>query len=663
MMQNGSQFRERMARVVVDLNNMLADAQSGSLIQIWMPDCMDGNVVLQTQGLPYAVTGTGDLLALFRCVSCRYRFSTDPVMQPKLLGAVGRVFTSSEPEMCNDLQKYHSQVYLRVNEAQRCRVHSTLVMPFFENATRDKPMGVLEVVKNSKNVNFKELLDRLTSALAGVNLYCCDLDARAIEVGLRKWPLEVDVSVLDMVKPAVEDVTAEGAERSGMGESLSEGSIKARSSMLKSSRSQDTETVVSSLLEKESSKDFQSNSIGSSEQLGLCQSGSVSNLMTLPQGGSAPNLTTLAHSASGDLSGMNYQYQPYMNSVVPVYPSQSGGHYMSPSPMGPCSAVPYGPSMPSGAHMNNCHDMSQALLRMQKFQRLLQDLTPGPRRSKGDGRRGKTSMGTGRHLSFEDLKRHMNVGLKEAAGQLGICPTTLKRACRRNGITRWPCRQLAKLNKTMSELGYKGPPPDDVLKSALRGQLKTSSLTKELNSASEGGQAGSPSSKGNTAAEVETQCSMGISLDGPQSAPAGLLADSEGNLLGSSSSQGLLSAVIGDQDYEWLAGGEDGDDDIGPEDDDEPPSASGSAPSADPLQNSLETLGSMSFPASCVGLTFNTSSPENLGTRPQDSEVHGSTALPVSEACVSDNIPFDYMLKDGFDMVHLDLDAEMPDLS
>ena len=48
------------------------------------------------QGLPYAVTGTGDLLAVFRCVSCRYNFSTDPVLQPKLLGAVGRVYATLE---------------------------------------------------------------------------------------------------------------------------------------------------------------------------------------------------------------------------------------------------------------------------------------------------------------------------------------------------------------------------------------------------------------------------------------------------------------------------------------------------------------------------------------------------------------------------------------
>ena len=47
------------------------------------------------QGLPFCVAGVGDLLALFRCVSCRYCFGTDPT-KPELLGAPGRVFTTQE---------------------------------------------------------------------------------------------------------------------------------------------------------------------------------------------------------------------------------------------------------------------------------------------------------------------------------------------------------------------------------------------------------------------------------------------------------------------------------------------------------------------------------------------------------------------------------------
>ncbi|CAG9466545.1 unnamed protein product [Pedinophyceae sp. YPF-701] len=49
--------------------------------------------------------------------------------------------------------------------------------------------------------------------------------------------------------------------------------------------------------------------------------------------------------------------------------------------------------------------------------------------------------GTGRKLTLADLEAHFHLGLKEAAADLGVCPTTLKRACRRFGIARWPRRQ------------------------------------------------------------------------------------------------------------------------------------------------------------------------------------------------------------------------------
>ena len=72
---------------------------------------------LCAQGLPYSINGVGDLLALFRCISCKYKFATD-ASKPQQMGAVGRVYASGEPEMSHHIQRYDKQVYLRVAEAQ-----------------------------------------------------------------------------------------------------------------------------------------------------------------------------------------------------------------------------------------------------------------------------------------------------------------------------------------------------------------------------------------------------------------------------------------------------------------------------------------------------------------------------------------------------------------
>eukprot|EP00878_Enallax_costatus_P033847 GHUV01037420.1.p1 GENE.GHUV01037420.1~~GHUV01037420.1.p1 ORF type:complete len:126 (+),score=7.86 GHUV01037420.1:189-566(+) len=94
--ESSSQLKARLSKALFELNLKLASCKSGALVQVWMPEVTaDGSMVLSAQGLPFAIAGVGDLLALFRCVSCRYRFSTD-VTRPALMGAIGRVYSSCE---------------------------------------------------------------------------------------------------------------------------------------------------------------------------------------------------------------------------------------------------------------------------------------------------------------------------------------------------------------------------------------------------------------------------------------------------------------------------------------------------------------------------------------------------------------------------------------
>jgi hypothetical protein len=66
--------------------------------------------------------------------------------------------------------------------------------------------------------------------------------------------------------------------------------------------------------------------------------------------------------------------------------------------------------------------------------------------------------GAGRRLRYEDLQAQFGLGLKEAATNLGICAATLRSACRRNGIKRWPRRHIAKLSSALNQMGYQGAP-------------------------------------------------------------------------------------------------------------------------------------------------------------------------------------------------------------
>jgi hypothetical protein len=54
------------------------------------------------------------------------------------------------------------------------------------------------------------------------------------------------------------------------------------------------------------------------------------------------------------------------------------------------------------------------------------------------GRLNRADGGVGRRLTLEALELQFGKGLKDAAEALEMCPTTLKRACRRLGVRRWP---------------------------------------------------------------------------------------------------------------------------------------------------------------------------------------------------------------------------------
>ena len=57
------------------------------------------------------------------------------------------------------------QVYLRVSEAQRCRVHSTLFVPIFDKASPDVPLAVFELVQSEKEVVFPAIMTWLRQSL------------------------------------------------------------------------------------------------------------------------------------------------------------------------------------------------------------------------------------------------------------------------------------------------------------------------------------------------------------------------------------------------------------------------------------------------------------------------------------------------------------------
>lgn len=398
------------------------------MFQVWLPEANeDGSIVLYTKGLPFAINGAWDLLALFRCVSCKYRFSTD-ALKPTLMGegtslikglpftdqhcltyvyrAVGRVFNSGVPEMSHSVQTYDQNVYLRAAEAQRCQLHATLFMPVYGTKERDTCLGVVEVIQTEQNVLFPVLMGWLQHCLGEQSLFTSESVPMAdVNVGLRKIANEWDASafesgnvVLQQTKNAPENPPSQlpGMEQ-GNGVLGAGHSMPPPPPQVPMRQSGSSGAVFG-------------------DDMGTKGTESVIEPRLEPSMQALLDASAQQHTPSGRLSGKRTS----QDADLPQFDS---------SPTVPVANLLKSASGALPVHMLPPH--------------LVQPAVPGLPTEYGNA--------NGKALTLQDVQSVFGYGLKEAAQKLGVAATTLKRACRRFGIPRWPRRELAKLQKQVEK--------------------------------------------------------------------------------------------------------------------------------------------------------------------------------------------------------------------
>ncbi|XP_071696920.1 protein NLP7-like [Rutidosis leptorrhynchoides] len=169
---NSSEFQDMTCvikeRMTMALRYFIELGEKHVLAQIWAPVKNRGRNVLTTSGQPFVLDPNCTGLHQYRMASLMYSFSLDDETDG-VLGLPGRVFRHKLPEWTPNVQYYSDKEYQRLNHALNYDVRGSLALPVFE-PTGQTCVGVIELILTSQKINYGPEVDKVCKALEAVNL-------------------------------------------------------------------------------------------------------------------------------------------------------------------------------------------------------------------------------------------------------------------------------------------------------------------------------------------------------------------------------------------------------------------------------------------------------------------------------------------------------------
>ncbi|XP_028796358.1 protein NLP5 isoform X2 [Neltuma alba] len=158
---------ERLIKALVYIRDFNRDKDM--LLQIWVPVNKEGGRILSTCDLPFSLESSSPNLAKYREISARYHFSAEGYSRGLMPGLPGRVFKEKVPEWTPDVRFFRSDEYPRVDHAQEYDVRGSLALPVFGQHS-NVCLGVIEVVMTAQQIKYFPELESVCKALQAVDL-------------------------------------------------------------------------------------------------------------------------------------------------------------------------------------------------------------------------------------------------------------------------------------------------------------------------------------------------------------------------------------------------------------------------------------------------------------------------------------------------------------
>ncbi|KAL7249192.1 hypothetical protein ACSBR1_011360 [Camellia fascicularis] len=145
------------------------------LVQYWAPIITDGQTILTTQNQPFALSKIYEGLCWYRMISEEYKFYVDRETTEEELGLPGRVFKHELVESSPNVEYYSNKEYPQRKHALRCQIRAALALPVFEPIDH-RCVGVLELVFTTRDA-FLIFLEEACAydAFLGLDLKCLNL--------------------------------------------------------------------------------------------------------------------------------------------------------------------------------------------------------------------------------------------------------------------------------------------------------------------------------------------------------------------------------------------------------------------------------------------------------------------------------------------------------